>query len=132
VKGKSYLFDTHALIFWHQQAEVSEAFVAFFDEQSKQGQLFVSSATFWEIGLLAQKGRITISDVKAWANELLALSGIRLAEPSVAEMVDSTLLPNHHKDPFDRLLIAQARHRDFIFVTRDALIQEYEVTAFWL
>ena len=132
MKGKSYLFDTHALIFWHQQADVSAEFIAFFDEQSKLGQLFVSSVTFWEIGLLVQKGRVTISDVKTWANELLALSGIRLAEPSVAEMIDSTLLPTHHKDPFDRLLIAQAKHRDFIFVTRDTLIQDYDVAAFWL
>ena len=82
--------------------------------------------------LLAQKGRITITNVNTWAKELLALSGIRLAEPSVTEMIDSTLLPSHHKDPFDRLLIAQAKHRDFIFVSRDALVQAYDVTTYWL
>ena len=132
MKGNNYLFDTHALIFWYQQADVSPEFLAFFDEQSQQGKLFVSSVSFWEIGLLAQKGRITITNVNTWAKELLALSGIRLAEPSVTEMIDSTLLPSHHKDPFDRLLIAQAKHRDFIFVSRDALVQAYDVTTYWL
>lgn len=132
MKGQSYLFDTHALIFWHQQENVSEEFNAFFDEQSQQGQLFVSSVSFWEIGLLAQKDRITISDVNNWAKEILTLSGIRLAEPSVTEMIDSTLLPPHHKDPFDRLLIAQAKQRDLIFVSRDSLIGNYDVSTYWL
>jgi PIN domain nuclease of toxin-antitoxin system len=132
LKGKSYLFDTHALIFWYQQTDVSAEFIDFFGKQNRQGQLFISSISFWEIALLAQKGRVTISDVPAWTNELLNLSGIHLLEPSVAEMIDSTLLPPHHKDPFDRLLIAQANQRNLILVSRDKTIQKYDVPCIWM
>lgn len=130
--SRNYLFDTHALIFWTQKTDVSKEFLTFFDKQNQQGQLFVSSISFWEIALLAQKGRVTIADVHAWTNELLNLSGIRLIEPSASEMIDSTLLPPHHKDPFDRLLIAQANQRDLIFVTRDKIIQKYDLALIWM
>ena len=132
MKSKGYLFDTHALIFWYQKSAVSAEFIDFFDRQSQQGQLFVSSVAFWEIALLAQKGRVTISDAHAWANELISLSGIRLVEPSVVEMIDSTLLPPHHKDPFDRLFVAQARRRELAYVSNDRLVQQYDVALYWL
>lgn len=132
MKRNSYLFDTHALIFWYQQTDVSAEFMNFFNKQNRQGRLFVSSISFWEIALLAQKKRVTISDVHAWTNELLNLSGIHLIEPSAAEMIDSTLLPPYHKDPFDRLLIAQANQRDLILVSRDKIISKYDVPYSWM
>ncbi|MFQ5630136.1 MAG: type II toxin-antitoxin system VapC family toxin, partial [bacterium] len=98
-----YLFDTHALIFWHSQNSVSEDFVRYFDKQEQNGLLYASSISFWEIGLLVKKGKIEISDVHAWKNELLNNTNLSILDPSIAEMIDSTLLPNHHKDPFDRL-----------------------------
>jgi PIN domain nuclease of toxin-antitoxin system len=47
-------------------------------------------------------------------------------------MIDSTFLPPHHKDPFDRLLLAQAQHNNWILVTRDKLMQAYNVPQFWV
>lgn len=46
--------------------------------------------------------------------------------------IDSTLLPPHHKDPFDRILTAQAAHHGLIFVTQDQVIQQYDVPQLWL
>ena len=47
-------------------------------------------------------------------------------------MIDSTLLPDHLKDPFDRLLIAQSNHHEAILVTKDEKIQKYMVSTFWI
>jgi len=132
VKQDAYLLDTHALIFWANKTTVSEAFVAFFDRQAQQGALYVSAISFWEIAFLVQKGRLAIPDIHAWKNELLSQTNLHLAAPSVTEMIDSTLLPPHHKDPFDRLLIAQAQHNNLILVTRDQVMQAYTVSRFWI
>jgi len=47
-------------------------------------------------------------------------------------MIDSVSLPDHHKDPFDRLLIAQANRRNMTLVTRDTDIAKYDVSLFWM
>jgi len=131
LKRDHYLFDTHALLFWSNQVAVSEDFVKFFDKQEQSGTLFVSTIAFWEIALLVKKGRLAISDVHAWVSELTNNTNIHLIEPSASEMIDSTLLPDHHKDLFDRLLIAQANHHNLILVTQDRDIAKYDVKHFW-
>lgn len=132
VKKEAYLLDSHALIFWNSGTFVSQGFITFFDDQTQKGNVYVSSISFWEIALLVKKGRISISDVHAWKNEILRNTDIRLVEPSASEMIYSTLLSDYHKDPFDRLLIAQARRNDLVLVTKDKEIQQYEVETFWI
>lgn len=132
MKTSDYLFDTHALIFWSTKSAVSAQFIQFFDEQNQQGALYVSTITFWEIALLVQKGWLALGDVHGWREELLRNTNLQLLDPSVAEMIDSTLLPPHHKDPFDRLLIAQAIRHGLTLVTQDQEIQKYSVTQLWL
>ena len=132
MKKEMYLFDTHALIFWNNKEFVSEEFVNFFDKQVQQGRLYVSSISFWEIALLVKKDRIAISGVQAWKNEILNNTNIQLIEPSVSEMIASTLLPNYHNDPFDRLLISQANQNNLLIVTKDKEIQKYQVETFWM
>lgn len=132
MRRKSYLLDTHALIFWHNRIEVSEDFIRFFDRQAQQGTLYVSSVSFWEIAFLVKKGKLILPDVHAWKNELLNHSNLYLIDPSASEMIDSTLLPDHHADPFDRLLIAQCNRRGLILVTRNEHIHRYAVEHIWL
>ncbi len=132
MKKTAYLFDTHALVFWNNKESVSDEFISFFDNQVQQGRLYVSSISFWEIALLVKKSRISMSDVHAWKNEILTNTNIRLIEPSSSEMIDSTLLPDYHKDPFDRLLIVQTIQNNLLIVTRDSNINKYEVETFWM
>lgn len=128
----AYLFDTHALVFWNNKESVSEDFIAFFDSQVQKGRVYVSSISFWEIALLVKKGRISLPNVHEWKNEILRNTNIRLIDPSTEEMINSTLLPDYHKDPFDRLLIAQANQNSFLLVTKDGNIDQYEVGTFWM
>ena len=127
-----YLFDTHALLFWHNQMAMSEDFISFLDTQEHNGALYVSAISFWEIALLVKKEKLALSDIHAWKNDLLNHANLGVIEPTAAEMIDSTLLPDLHKDPFDRLLITQARQHDFIFITRDQIILQYDVKHFWM
>ncbi len=132
MKRDIYLFDTHALLFWTTKTAVSDEFIKFFDRQEQQGNIIVSSISFWELALLVKKGRISISDTQSWKSEILNNTSMRLIDPTASEMIDSTLLPDYHKDPFDRLLISQAIHRDAFFVTKDVKIRQYAVSTFWI
>jgi PIN domain nuclease of toxin-antitoxin system len=132
LKSEKYLLDTHALLFWVTKNEVSKEFIDFFDRQSRKSNVYISSASIWEIALLRKKGRIDISDIRQWKNDLLTQSSIKMIDPSAEDMIGSTLLPDHHKDPFDRLLIAQANNMNALFVTRDSVIAMYPVETFWI
>ena len=81
---------------------------------------------------MRKKKRVAIADVHAWKNDLLGNTNIQVLNPTAAEMIDSTLLPDIHKDPFDRVLIAQANQRQCILVTQDQHIQQYQVQHVWL
>jgi PIN domain nuclease of toxin-antitoxin system len=128
----SYLLDTHALIFWFSKENVSQEYIDFLDEQNELENLYVSSISFWETALLVKKKRIELKDVNAWRISLIENSNIKLIRPSAREMIESTNLPDYHKDPFDRLLIVQALTNNCLFVTKDKIIQQYNLKTFWI
>ncbi|MDM8522194.1 type II toxin-antitoxin system VapC family toxin [Desulfococcaceae bacterium HSG8] len=128
----SYMFDTHALIFWNLKKGVSNEFIEFFDEQSDKGNVLVSAISFWEMALLSKKGRIEIADVELWKSDLTKNTGIGIVTPEASEMIASVYLPEIHKDPFDRLLIVQANRHNAMLVTKDELIKAYSVEVFWV
>ena len=64
-------------------------------------------------------------------NELLLATYLELVEPSPSEMIESVHLTDHHKDPFGRLLIIQARTHNAYLVSRDRQLALYEVPVFW-
>ena len=80
---------------------------------------------------LNKKGRIEISDVEQWHLDLQAFSSLHTITPSAVEMIRSVALPDFHKDPFDRLLIAQALHHAMTLVSKDALMAQYDVQTIW-
>ncbi len=132
MKKESYLFDTHALIFWISKESVSNDFISFFDKQEQKGNVVVSTISFWEIAFLVKKGKIELDDIHSWKNQLLTNTNIQLIDITASEMIDSTLLPDHHKDPFDRLLITQASNHQFVLVTKDEQIQKYSIPTIWI
>jgi PIN domain nuclease of toxin-antitoxin system len=125
-----YLLDTHALLFWILQTGMSEVFIDHLDRKCEQEPLLVSTISFWEIALLQKKGKITIenNDVIAWKDELFSHAHIESISPTINDMITSTNLPNIHKDPFDRLLIAQAQNHAALLITRDEDIGKYPGT----
>jgi len=127
-----YLLDTHALIFWSAKEWVSGEFIALLDRQAKQGNVVVSTISFWEAALLSKKGKIRISNIHEWKSGLLENTNIKIITPSASDMIDSTLLPDYHKDPFDRLLIVQAQRHKALLVTKDTAMQHYSVKTYWI
>ncbi|MFZ5812604.1 MAG: type II toxin-antitoxin system VapC family toxin [Thermodesulfobacteriota bacterium] len=129
---KRYLLDTHAMVFWTTGENMSPGFREVLDVAAGRGEVCVSSVSFWELALLARKGRLEIADVAGWKDRFLAHSGAVLVDPDVDDMIASALLPPYHKDPLDRLLVAQALRLRAALVSRDATLPAYGVEVLWL
>ena len=132
VKPKKYLLDTHALFSWVTKEYISEEFSDFIDNESRNGAVYVSTISFWEIALLKKKGRVAIHDLHSWMHDIANFSPAKFIDPTPVDMIDSTILPDIHKDPFDRLLIAQAKNLNSYLVTKDAIITRYKIKTVWL
>lgn len=119
-----YLLDTHVFVWWlnddaHLPARVRSAIA------DDSALVFVSVATIWEIAIKAQLGKIDVdrADLTAEipANDFLELP-IRSRHAALAGA-----LPPHHQDPFDRMLIAQARLEGLTLVSHDTVFDRYDV-----
>ena len=117
------LLDTHAFLWWlNDSAELggrAREVIAGGDNL-----VFVSAATTWEIAVKRASGKLDApGDIVSWIadNDFAALS------IDVEHAVEAAELPPHHHDPFDRILIAQARGMDLTLVTSDDRIARYEV-----
>jgi len=130
--NSKFLLDTHALVFWINQENISQKLQKFLDEQDSLGLLMVSNISFWEIALLVKKGKLELNDIFTWKAEIFKKTHLQLISPSSDELIQSTLLPAHHKDPFDRVLIAQANWHHAKLVTKDTIIPKYDVETFWI
>ena len=105
------LIDTHALIWYVDQDHLlSPAAHAAITNPSND--LLLSSGSIWEIAIKVGLKKLTLSkSYRAWIEKAIADLGLSVL-PITIEYADArAVLPNHHRDPFDRLLVAQARSK---------------------
>jgi len=116
------LLDTHVVL-WElsgSRAVGARAQAAIEDAS----ELLFSVVSFAEIGVKTAVGKLVVPE---GMHDLVLATGVRVLGLSPAHGLDVSLLPLHHRDPFDRLLIAQARREGLTLVSADARIAEYEV-----
>ena len=87
-------------------------------------QVYVSAATAWEIAIKASLGRI---EMDRRLKEVAIQSGFEELPIRISHAEAVEILPPHHRDPFDRMLVAQASAEGLVIVTRDPLIRRYDV-----
>lgn len=91
---------------------------------SPANDVLVSAASVWEIAIKRQRGRLAAPLDLAAAIELDAMTGLSV---TLADGEAAAALPLHHHDPFDRMLVAQARRLGAVIVTRDPAFAAYGV-----
>ncbi|MEM8964306.1 MAG: type II toxin-antitoxin system VapC family toxin [Acidobacteriota bacterium] len=91
-------------------------------------EVLVSAASAWEISIKAKIGKL---DAPADLLEAAEATGLRWVSVEPAEAYEAGQLPFHHRDPFDRLLVAQASIRSAQLVSRDVQLDRYEVSRLW-
>jgi PIN domain nuclease of toxin-antitoxin system len=125
------LFDAHSFIWWDfQQENLSPAARSALHDQSNT--LILSIATVWEIQIKVGIGKLQLPRTLAeLIRDQQEQNGITLLTIGLPHVLALEALPSHHKDPFDRLLIAQAKVENGTLVTIDPLIHQYDVPVLW-
>jgi PIN domain nuclease of toxin-antitoxin system len=121
------LADTHAALWLLGEDERLSAHA---DEllTDAANEVLLSAAVVWEVAIKRSLGKLHAPD--GFANQLLDAGAIPLpVSIEHARAVGS--LPWHHRDPFDRLLVAQAGLEDAILVSSDARLSQYRVRVVW-
>lgn len=116
------LLDTHVVLWWMEDsAELSDEVKTLLDTEPS---VHVSAVTPWEIAIKQSLGRLDGPDDLA---ERVRDSQFVPLAITAGHGVRAGRLPVHHRDPFDRLLVAQAQIEDMTLVTRDTWIPQYDV-----
>jgi len=123
--------DTHAFIWWDSDpAKLSPRALAMC--QDRENELIVSVASAWEMQIKRQLGKLTLavplSDIIANQQRT---NQIDILPVTLAHVLAIDALPQHHRDPFDRLLVAQATTENASLVTNDPALARYPVTIIW-
>lgn len=121
------LLDTHALLWYADNApQLPRALKQWLDDEHTICR--VSVVSFWELATLVSLGRITLQpDLSTWLAKVRAY-GVGVLPIEDAHLLTYATLPQvkDHRDPFDRLLIAQALTNDLTLVSRDEKFSNYE------
>jgi PIN domain nuclease of toxin-antitoxin system len=124
------LLDTHALL-WFATGDRRLSRPARKAMEAHTAVLQISPATVWELSIKASLGRLVLpSTVQAYVAEKLE-EGYRMLPLTWTHATAVERLPFHHRDPFDRLLAAQALAEQVPVVTRDRIFRAYGVTVVW-
>lgn len=101
-------------------------------EECPENGLHVSFASFLEIAIKQGIGKLqTPDEPRKWVNEQMEIWRIRPIPLSETVIFASACLPWHHRDPFDRLIIATARAMELPIVSPDAVLNDYHVEVIW-
>lgn len=121
------LLDTQTLLWWREGSRRlgRRARRAI---ESDAGSVTISAASIWEIAIKLSIGRLRLRDpLDVWMPDRLEVHGFSTLSITVAHAAGVAALPQHHADPFDRLLIAQARLEHLTIVTADSAFDDYDV-----
>ena len=125
------LLDTHALLWWlsDDAALTRSARRTIADTKNT---MIVSAASAWEIATKVRLGKLpTANDLAADFSGHLDRDGFQLLAISAEHGIRAGLLPGPHKDPFDRMLIAQAQAENLAIVSNDTVFDHYGVRRVW-
>jgi PIN domain nuclease of toxin-antitoxin system len=125
------LLDTHTFLWWiidspRLSARAREVIC------DSNNELFFSAASGWEIAVKAQLGRLQLPDnLEQFIVEQLSLNAILVLPIQLRHALHVYTLPQHHRDPFDRMLIAQSQVENLPVLTADSQITRYAVETIW-
>lgn len=125
------LVDTHVLLWAASDPDRLSPRVRSILERGGRG-LMVSPVTGFEIGQKAARGRLVLPEPPdSYMLSRVAILGLEELPLTLEHALAATLLPAIHADPWDRLLVAQARAESIPILTADSILQRYEVEILW-
>ncbi|TRX00783.1 type II toxin-antitoxin system VapC family toxin [Candidatus Methylobacter oryzae] len=125
------LLDTHAFLWLNDDmARLSETVKALCS--SGEHEFYLSTASPWEIQIKSQLGKLTLAiPIGELVSKNQLENNIQILPIELSHIGYLEKLPQHHKDPFDRIIIAQAIIEDMMIVTVDHAFSNYSVQVVW-
>ena len=125
------LLDTHAFL-WFIAGDSNLSKDARSAIEDENNTCYLSVASLWEIAIKVSLGKLELTEpFETLIPEQLAENGIELLDISVEQTALVASLPFHHRDPFDRLIAAQAQTEQMTLVSADEIFDIYDVTRLW-
>jgi len=125
------LLDTHAVIWLSRDPDQLPSTLRRSIDDAQN--VFASAVSLWEIAIKESgpSPMVGTHDALEWFTSFLATAGLTLLPIELRHVGAVQHLPTHHGDPFDRLLIAQARVEQLTIVSRDRQLSRYDVSVIW-
>ena len=125
------LLDTHTFLWWINNdpllSDPARAAIA-----SERNECFLSLASCWELAIKASIGKLRLSKpVERFIPEELIANDFQLLSMDFRHIAKVETLPFHHRDPFDRLLVAQALTEKMTIISADIVLSEYGIKRIW-
>jgi PIN domain nuclease of toxin-antitoxin system len=125
------LLDTHTFLWWTTDDPLMSATALDLIADSRNS-LYWSAASSWEVSIKYELGRLPLPDTpEQFLAAELGRNRIESFSITDAHAFQAGRLPRYHRDPFDRMLIAQAQVEGFGLITNDSSIRRYEVEVYW-
>jgi len=125
------LLDTHALL-WFLLNDPRLSDNARRLVSDTRNDLLISPASYWEIAIKISLGKYTLTqDFESFMQEQVAKNDLRILPITIKHAAVLAKLPFHHRDPFDRLLVAQAICEQIPLVSGDVVFDKYSVARTW-
>ena len=120
------LLDTHVFLWLLAEPERLGAHLRLVEDPANS--MLLSAASSWEIAIKVRLGRLALpDDPKRYVPDRMRAIGAEPLAVEHAHALEVAALPPLHRDPFDRILVAQARHLDLTILTADAALASYDV-----
>ena len=125
------LLDTHALLWWldgdQQLPDLARSLIA-----SERHQILISAASAWEIATKVRIGKLPGAvEVADRFGEIMIDQGFATLPITIEHARRAGLLPGEHRDPFDRMLIAQAQIENLTLLSNERLFDQFCVQRLW-
>lgn len=126
----NYLLDTHTVL-WAitESPELSATVIRVLE--NPENQLYLSIASLWEIAIKLNLGKLRLTFSFSELPDKLAEGSVQLLTINFQHLEVVATFPLHHRDPFDRLMVAQTIQEDYILLTNDKALKLYDIKTFW-
>lgn len=125
------LLDTNAFLWWLGKKDRLTA-QAYEIIQDLENEIFLSVACVWEIMIKTRSGKLILPDSpELYIPSRIAHYGFQLLPIEMKHVLQLRVLAEHHRDPFDRILMAQSQVEQLPIITSDQIISKYSVQVIW-
>lgn len=123
------LVDTQSIIWYYEgNPRLSAKAVAAIGNEANK--VYISIASFWEMAIKISNGKLELTNsLENWMLKIEA-DEIEVLPISQEDILSLLALPHHHKDPFDRIIITQAKVLGLIIISSDSIFEQYPVNLF--